>query len=92
MSFARSKLEPDIKSPRPTSRIGKLAVIREVFADQGKIISDGEVKLTCWDAREQNQYLESIGLTPTAKNKARTDEELDLIIADLERHKMILFK
>lgn len=83
MSFARSKVEPDIKIARPVSRVAKLALIREIFAAQGT---------SGWDAKEQNQYLESIGLRATEKNKARADDELDLIIADMERHRMILFK
>lgn len=91
MSYAKPKDLPDIKSPRAISRIAKLELIREVFSEQGKYVLDGKV-YRGWDAREQNYYLTEIGLPPTAKNRGRTDEELDLIIADMERHRMILFK
>lgn len=41
---------------------------------------------------EQNLYLESIGVEKVRAGKARTDEEIDLILADLEKSKMILFE
>ena len=83
MSSTKSRSRHDIKIQRPTSRIGKLAVIRETFATQ---------PLGGWDASEQNDYLRRIGLEPVTKNKPRSDEEIDFILADLERLKMVLFK
>lgn len=83
MSFARAKFTPDVKVSMPTSRVGKLALIRETFAAQ---------PLGGWDAGEQNEYLKSIGLGATQASKARTDEEIDFIIADLIRHRLVLIK
>lgn len=84
MGWLKGDIEKDEPIRRPQTRDAKLAVIRDTFESQ---------PLGGWNGKEQNVYLKEIGLEiGGGRNKARTEEELDLILTDLEAAKMILFE
>jgi hypothetical protein len=76
-------IKTDLQSDKnQITRAAKIKQIRQCFADQGK------PKFNGWSTVEIGKYLESIGLKNQAVSKF-SDDEIDLIYADLKKARMI---
>jgi len=76
--MAKPPAEFDIRRRRPAGRAQQIAQIRSVFAEND------------WNPKEQKIYLRSLGIEPRPADKM-SDEELGIILADLEKSRMILY-
>lgn len=81
MSF-RSEPVKDIPKQKPKTAAEAIRDIRETFKSQ---------PMGGWDKRDQQVYLEGLGLEPK-RLEAYTPEEIKTILRDLVKSRMVLYR